>query len=250
MRTIFTFIMIVCLLSACGASSDSRNTNEGAPSPSKQAEEVMTHSPEPQPAEVEKAVEAPETLNQAKDVYALIPSGWEVLDKDGPVIAQGDLNKDGIQDTAMIIEAQDKGGQEAPPRALLIAFGSSVGEFSLSILADQVILKSDEGGVWGDPLESLAIDRGSVVVSHYGGSNWRWYSKYRFRYQDGDWYLIGATKGESFTGDGSQREEDENLLTGDYIITTTDEKGKVTTEQGNRGKQGLIKLADFDIRNR
>lgn len=39
-----------------------------------------------------------------------------------------------------------------------------------SIIADKVVLKADEGGVWGNPFESLTIDRGSVVVSDYGGS--------------------------------------------------------------------------------
>ncbi|NOU89302.1 hypothetical protein GC102_26635 [Paenibacillus sp. LMG 31460] len=40
----------------------------------------------------------------------------------------------------------------------------------ISIIADKVVLKADEGGVWGNPFESLTIDRGSVVVSDYGGS--------------------------------------------------------------------------------
>ncbi|MEK4058384.1 MULTISPECIES: hypothetical protein [unclassified Paenibacillus] len=187
----------------------------------------------------------------SKDINTLIPSGWRLLIQDDePVTTEGDLNKDGITDVAMIIEQLQPNTEEAPERSLLIAFGTN-DSYLLSIIADKVILKSDEGGIWGDPFESLSIDRGSVVVSDYGGSNWRWYNKYRFRFQDNEWYLIGATMGEYFSGNATQEEADEqdyNLLTGDYI-KKTNEDGKMTTERGNRGKKQLIKLKDFNIEN-
>ncbi|MNI72549.1 hypothetical protein D3C73_1284990 [compost metagenome] len=56
--------------------------------------------------------------------------------------------------------------------------------------------------------------------------------------------------GEYFTGNATQEEaneQDYNLLTGDYIITTTNEEGKRITENGNRGKRELVKLKDFNI---
>ncbi|WP_342435510.1 hypothetical protein NSS79_17760 [Paenibacillus sp. FSL L8-0436] len=187
-----------------------------------------------------------------KDINTLIPSGWRVLIQDDePVTTEGDLNKDGITDVAMIIEQLQPNTEEAPERSLLIAFGTN-DSYLLSIIADKVILKSDEGGVWGDPFESLSIDRGSVVVSDYGGSNWRWYNKYKFRFQDNEWYMIGATMGEYFSGNATQEaadEQDYNLLTGDYIIKKTNEDGKMITERGNRGKRQLIKLKDFNIEN-
>ncbi|MNW70746.1 hypothetical protein D3C74_501880 [compost metagenome] len=56
--------------------------------------------------------------------------------------------------------------------------------------------------------------------------------------------------GEYFTGNATQEESDEqdyNLLTGDYVIKTTNEEGKRVTESGNRGKRKLVKLKDFNI---
>ncbi|MHA6534598.1 hypothetical protein [Paenibacillus sp. BAC0078] len=108
-------------------------------------------------------------------------------------------------------------------------------------------MKADEGGGWGDPFDSLIIDRGSVLVSDYGGSNWRWYNKYRFRYQNNDWFLIGATMGSYFTGTTTidkSDEDDINLLTGEFIQRRTDEKGNITTKKGSRGKKELIRLKD------
>lgn len=192
------------------------------------------------------------TVNTSKpnNFESLIPSGWGVLHKEEPIIAKGDLNKDGIPDVAAVIEQVKSETDKAPQRALLIAFGTKDHSYTLSIISDKVILKADEGGIWGDPFESLSIDRGSVVISDYGGSNWRWYHKYRFRFQENDWYLIGATKGEYFTGSATEEqvsEQDYNLLTGDYIIKKTNEKGKIITTRGNKGKVELIKLRDFNM---
>ncbi|WP_373231368.1 hypothetical protein [Cohnella sp.] len=189
--------------------------------------------------------------SKVKDISSLIPDGWGILKAfdEELVKAEGDLNKDAINDIAIVIE-EIKESEEAPSRALLIAFRNKEGTLSLSIIAKKVILEKDEGGVWGDPFESLSIDRGSVLVSDYGGSNWRWYNRYRFRFQDNDWYLIGATMGSYFTGNATMDnadEEDYNLLTGDYLIKRTDEEGYVKITKGNRGKKQLVKLSEFNI---
>ena len=192
-------------------------------------------------------------VKQTKDIVSLIPDGWHILEKvEGePVKVEGDLNKDNILDIAAVIEKTTSNNEaEAPPRSLLIAFGNNDNTYSLSIIADNVIMSADAGGVWGDPFDSLTIDRGSVVVSDYGGSNWRWYNKYRFRFQDNDWYLIGATMGSYFTGTTTMDnadEEDYNLLTGDYIIKRRDENGKLNVIKGNRGIRPLVKLREFNL---
>ncbi|WP_341282648.1 hypothetical protein [Paenibacillus sp. FSL H8-0537] len=87
---------------------------------------------------------------------------------------------------------------------------------------------------------------------NFGGSNWRWYNTYRFRYQDADWFLIGATTGSYFTGNELMEnadEDDYNLLTGDFVKKTWDEEaGKQVIESGNRGEQELVKIQNFDVR--
>lgn len=169
---------------------------------------------------------ATDALQKSEDVgnniVSLIPQGWRMLEKTKgePVKAEGDLNRDGIPDMAAVIEKKTKHKNEAPPRALMIAFGQQDHTFALSIMAEHAILKEDEGGVWGDPFSELSIDDGVVIVRHYGGSNWRWYNTCRFQYRKNDWYLIGATRGSYFTGTATIEDADEeeiNFLSGDYV---------------------------------
>lgn len=183
-----------------------------------------------------------------KQLHVWMPEGWIILHTNKPAIAYGDLNKDGIDDAAVVIEQIPAADSHiAPPRALMILFGTDRGEFTLSTIAPNVILRADEGGVFGDPFDALRIERGAVVVSDYGGSNWRWYNTYRFRYQEDDWYLIGMTSGSYFNPEGREygEEEDYNLVTGDFIIKYRDENGNPVTERGNRGKEPLTRLSEF-----
>jgi hypothetical protein len=88
---------------------------------------------------------------------------------------------------------------------MVIALGNKDNTYTISIRADKAVLKLDEGGALGDPFESIAIDRGSVLLGFYGGSNWRWYYSYRFRLQDNDWFLIAATQGSYFNGNRTKQ---------------------------------------------
>jgi hypothetical protein len=171
------------------------------------------------------------------DIGEFIPEGWEVLDS-----AEGDLNKDGINDKAFIIEPIDKLTLE---RNLLIAFGNKDGTYTLSINSRKAILLSHEGGPFGDPFLDICVDRGSVLIKFMGGSI-RWHKYYRFRYQDGDWYLIGFTEGGyERIGDGMCcLQRDFNLITGDYIEDKIENGGIVAIERRLPKKQ-LRKLKDF-----
>ncbi|MCT4594215.1 MAG: hypothetical protein N4A57_08110 [Anaeromicrobium sp.] len=188
--------------------------------------------------------------NTAKDISFFIPDGWHILESrlGEPVKVEGDLNKDEITDVVVVIE-KDGEGDLLAPRSLLIAFGNSDETFSLSIMADNAIMRAGEGGGWGDPFESISIDRGSVLIKFFGGSNVKWYYSYRFRYENGGWYMIGATLGSTvIIGDSVDfEEEDYNLLTGDYIFKKYDEQGKQCITKGNRGKKKLVNLKDFHV---
>jgi hypothetical protein len=174
-----------------------------------------------------------------------IPNGYHLCEVSGEkALVEGDLNKDGISDLALVIEGDEKVGASAP-RILIIAFGKEDRTYSVSVIARTAILKSDEGGMWGDPFEGISIKDGSIHLSFYGGSAWRWADNYQFRYQDGDWYLIGATESFINVGNNVGTEKDYNLLTGDYIITDYAEDGTSKVTNGSFVKRNQYRLEDF-----
>lgn len=258
-RFVLLLIVLFSLLGAVGCMNQNDISKTDVDKPTSVPTTVVTEN-EPKEnfnahikAETQSGTEN-KTDNNVQDISAFIPAGWHVLEKNGRELAaaEGDLNKDGIIDKAVVIESdtqpkesEDPGG---PPRALLIAFKNKDNTYSLSIKADNAIMLRDQGGPFGDPFEDIKIERGSILLKFYGGSSTKWYYNYRFRFQDEGWFLIGATLGGSFTGTDEMvyvDEEDYNLLTGDYIIQKYDEKGELSTSKGNRGKRKLLNLKDF-----
>ncbi|MFN8354157.1 MAG: hypothetical protein U0Y10_06925 [Spirosomataceae bacterium] len=157
----------------------------------------------------------PTLAAKAAKLEGFLPRGWHVLDQ-----AAGDLNKDNLPDIAAVIEgdAEVKNLKEtdntAKPRILVLAFQQTDGSYVLSAQSNGFIMLSNEGGVFGDPWSGIKVERGSVLISFYGGSSDRWGFDYRFRYQNNDWFLIGATYLTHSTLNGDGESYDFNLLTG------------------------------------
>ncbi|WP_317970591.1 hypothetical protein [Paenibacillus sp. CCS19] len=256
MRKILFYLVLFGCLTACSDSSISEDNSASVIHPTEpiitpiEKETVIKDDNNPAPTKVDndKSInKTDESNSKTKDIISLIPTGWHILESGQPVEAEGDLNKDGIQDIAIAIEKTT----DVDARSILIAFGTEDHAYELSIIADHVVLSELEGGPFGDPFNGLMIDRGSVVVSDYGGGSGRWFHKYRFRYQENDWYLIGATMGSNHSIKKDTEmvfdTEDYNLLTGDYIIDTTNENGEEKITKGNRGKKKLVRLSEFNI---
>jgi hypothetical protein len=250
----YSYVLCSLVLLGCLTScSNEDNSSNQFVSPEPEIKQIETVNNDNNLASNKEENEKSEINNdvinsKAKDFTSLIPAGWHILEHTEPVKAEGDLNKDGIQDLAIVIEKTQE--ENDPPRSLLIAFGNKDHTFSLSTIAVNVILGALEGGGWGDPFDGIIINRGSVVVSDFGGSGQRWYDKYRFRFQEHDWQLIGVTRGwnHSIKLDTEMAfdEEDYNLLTGDYIFDKINENGEEKITRENRGKK-LVKLSEFNI---
>lgn len=184
---------------------------------------------------------------------AFVPKGWHVHEK-----AEGDLNKDNLPDFAAVIEADKpvkslkETDNDQQPRILLVAFKQADGSYKLSIQSNESIMLSNEGGVFGDPWEGLSVERGTLLVQFYGGSSSRWGYDYRWRFQNNDWFLIGATYTASSTHDNSFEKYDFNLVTGATEIikgeALEDDNGKKAKDKVSKlniGKKPLQKLKTF-----
>lgn len=187
----------------------------------------------------EKEKFMPEIPSEGRALESFIPPEWKVLD-----YIEGDLNQDKLLDVAVVIE-KDNDDDSLYPRVLLILLQNKDKSYKLSVKAGKAILRANEGGIWGDPYVPLSIDKGSLLISFYGGSNWRWSNEYRFKFQEDKWLLIGAKIEMFHTGSGEGTHEDYNLLTGEMIKTETDANGNKKTEEISRGKKPLVKLTDF-----
>ena len=55
----------------------------------------------------------------------------------------------------------------------------------------QALYNSRDGGMMGDPFGEIEINNGILLISHNGGSSWKWGHTDKYRYQNGEFYLVG-----------------------------------------------------------
>ena len=158
------------------------------------------------------AVGEPKVPASAANAAGLVPGGWKAV-----ATATGDLNRDGRPDTALVLARKDAPADadaDETPRPVVLALRGRDGRLHRALVARHAILPRNGGGILGDPFAGIAIQRGALVIRHYGGSSWRWGFTDRFRLQEGRWRLIGSTQIEHRTINAWRREVDANLSTG------------------------------------
>ena len=139
------------------------------------------------------------------------PAGFTKLGE-----ATGDLDKDGTADMAVVFDTGVEG--EIGTEREIHIFKQNNGNWELWHKSAGAVMGSQGGGVMGDPFQEVKIENGSLVINHFGGSRSKWTYTHRFRFQNGDWQLIGAT---SHAGAPCEYFEDVdyNLSTGKIIYT-------------------------------
>lgn len=177
----------------------------------------------------------------SKDKF--IPKDWEILSE-----LEGDLNKDNLNDIAMVLKHKDEENVDESPRILIVCFQEKPNQYKRVVVTTKAILRKMEGGVHGDPFQGITWNRGSILIEHYGGSSLRWSFVHRFQYRDGNFVLIGETINTHNILTEEESSTDRNLLTGKTIVTTNS-KGKSKSQTKNEGKKLLKKLSEFDPRN-
>ena len=163
--------------------------------------------------------QAVELKPQGVSVEGIVPAGWSHQE------AQGDLNKDGIPDLVVVATPDDV--ENTITRSdgyvynfnqpiLAIYFGTAQGQFHQWKAYDNDIPDDDSENCHNDV--SLEItDRGVIRISiqlfcsagSYGVST----DTYSYRYQNGDFFLIGMDKEEMQRNTGTITLVSENYLT-------------------------------------
>jgi len=144
----------------------------------------------------------PKVKPLGNSIEQLTPTNWTVIES-----ANGDLNHDGNDDLAIIFESnkitdetRTYGDNHSEiiketqkPRILAIYFqDKSTGNYRLSTQNNDFILRSEEGGKLGDPLNQIGIKDQQLYLRFQGGAEWRWELGYTFKFENKDWFLTSA----------------------------------------------------------
>lgn len=142
-----------------------------------------------------------------------IPAHYSIVDT-----VTGDLDQDGIKELVVAYNTEEinEDRDQGVPRELIIYKKQNDG-WTVWKRSNQALYGSQDGGMMGDPFGSIEIKNGILMISESGGSSWKWGHTDKYRFQNGEFYLIGYTKIE-----GKQceywEEVDFNLSTGQINI--------------------------------
>ena len=114
------------------------------------------------------------------------PDGYKILTQ-----ASGDLTKDGVDEKVLVLNTGEIG--EMGEERVLLVFQIENGGWKMIHRASGPIMPSEHGGVMGDPLQTVRVEKGAIVIKHFGGSRAKWNHTHRFRLQNDKWELIGVT---------------------------------------------------------
>ena len=135
--------------------------------------------------------------------------------------AFGDLDKDN-KDELVIVFDTGRAGEMGTERELCI-YKKASGIWKFRKKFAGVVLPSRHGGTMGDPFQKVKIERGCIVIDHFGGSREKWSYTHRYRFQQNQWCLIGATINFGAQCDYFWK-YDYNLSTGKIAAVHTTEK--------------------------
>lgn len=183
---------------------------------------------------------------KAKTVNDFIPKGWKKI-----LTTNGDLNKDKLEDTVIVIEKEDKknikkndgfGPEELNlnPRILLVLFKQKDGTYILASKNDKGFIKSegnDNNPALMDTLDDIIIKNNvlKIVFNYFmsAGSWWTSTNVYIFRFQNNVFELIGYESNAYMRNTGEEEETSINFSTNKAKITTG---GNIFEEKENNPK--------------
>lgn len=170
---------------------------------------------------------------KAKTVNDFIPKGWKKI-----LTTNGDLNKDKLEDTVIVIEKEDKknikkndgfGPEELNlnPRILLVLFKQKDETYILASKNDKGFIKSegnDDNPALMDTLDDIIIKNNvlKIVFNYFmsAGSWWTSTNVYIFRFQNNVFELIGYESNAYMRNTGEEEGTSINFSTNKAKITT------------------------------
>lgn len=142
-----------------------------------------------------------------------IPEAYSIIET-----IEGDLDKDGVNERVVAYNTEEiKEKSFKNVKRELVVYKQQEGKWMKWKSSLQALYGSRDGGMMGDPYDTMYIENGILQVQHFGGSSWKWSVTDKYRYQDNELYLIGYT---STSGAPCEYFEtaDFNVSTGKIIV--------------------------------
>ena len=117
--------------------------------------------------------------------------------------AVGDLNGDGKPDLAVTVNLASGNDEEEDKRETYVLLAEG-GKYKVRHKNSGLVRGPHEGGVFGDPFAGLAIEGGTLTVSLYGGSAWKWGHTFHFRYSGSKLMLTKTETQYHYMGCGTE----------------------------------------------
>lgn len=157
-----------------------------------QSFEDMMNNDEIAPFSREVGKVLPDQVDKILSGKALeLPTNYYLLD-----YCVGDLNSDGQNDMAVVIEQAP--GENKGSRVVFILLQNN-GVYETAYENTKMILGRGDGGIDGDPYGGIAIKNGELHIYDYGGSNYRWSHDYTFIDQSDKLILSQIKETNSFS---------------------------------------------------
>lgn len=201
------------------------------------------------------SAEAKELQEQGTSIEDIVPEGWLHHE------AWGDLNKDGIKDLVVIVTPDDEEDihrrddgyvYNFNPPILAIYFGNGQGQQQLWKRYDYVVPPDQSENCSHDiVLEITSRSTLRIAISLFcnAGSYGTSTDTYTYRYQNGDFYLIGMDNEEMLRNTGEVILVSENYLTWKRQVTRSNAftDDPVTEKWSRLSKKPLEKLGEREL---
>jgi len=162
---------------------------------------------------------------KAKTVDDFVPKGWKEI-----LTTNGDLNKDKLEDTVIVIEKDDVLGPDylnLNPRILLVLFKQKDGTYILASKNDKGFIQSEndeENPALMDTLTGISIKNNTLRINFdyflSAGSYSASQTVFTFRFQNNRFELIGLDNNSFMRNSGEQEEFSINFSTNKMKTTS------------------------------
>lgn len=151
---------------------------------------------------------------------------------------QGDLDGDGIAEYVEVRNTRTQASDGMGLQRELLVFKTKQGKKILWQRSDTAVYPSNGGGMMGDPFGDISIKKGSLFLSQSGGSSWKWGFTDQYRFQNGQFELIGYQSTSGRLCD-SWEFVDANLSTGKIVYRKEFDHDKECGNDENKGKKDI-----------